>query len=218
MRSKYVPPARDQSEFHCALCNVFASQRWYKLQVHIGPYWHATPFAVSVCAHCEQWTYWKDQTMAIPASAPVEIRHTDLPDDCQAEYDEARAVFSESPRAAAALLRLSVQKLMPHLGEKGKNINDDIASLVSKGLPVTVQRALDFCRVIGNNAVHPGEIVLNDTPEVAQQLFTMINFIVEDRITRPREIEVLYNTLPETARLAIEKRDQKQLPPGPKES
>jgi hypothetical protein len=96
---------------------------------------------------------------------------------------------------------------MPTLGEKGKNINDDIASLVSKGLPVEVQQALDFCRVIGNNGVHPGEIDLNDTPEVAHSLFSMVNFIVEDRISRPKKVAELYGKLPEAARAAIAKRD-----------
>jgi hypothetical protein len=62
--------------------------------------------------------------------------------------------------------------------------------------------------VVGNNAVHPGEINLNDTPDIAQNLFRMINFIVQDRITRPREVDELYNQLPEESRKAIEKRDK----------
>lgn len=90
----------------------------------------------------------------------------------------------------------------------GKINNDDIASLVAKGLPVQVQQALDYCRVVGNNAVHPGEIQLDDTPELAAQLFSMINFIVEDRISRPREIGELFAKLPLGAIKAIEKRDQ----------
>jgi Domain of unknown function (DUF4145) len=118
--------------------------------------------------------------MIIPQEAPVETPHPDLPPDCLTEYNEARAIFARSPRAAAALLRLCIQKLLPHLGESGKNINEDVKSLVSKGLPSLVQKALDYCRVVGNNAVHPGEIELNDTPDTAQNLFRMINFIVED--------------------------------------
>jgi hypothetical protein len=145
--------------------------------------------------------------MVFPDQSPIELPHPDLPADCQPEYHEARNIFSRSPRAAAALLRLCVQKLMPHLGETGKNINDDIKSLVSKGLSALVQKALDYCRVVGNNAVHPGEIVINDTPDVAMKLFSMINFIVEDRITKPKEIEALYNELPEDSRKQIESRD-----------
>jgi len=98
---------------------------------------------------------------------------------------------------------------MPHLGEKGKELNEDIGALVKKGLSPLAQQALDICRVVGNNAVHPGEISLDDTPEIASNLFEMINFITEDRITRPRQIEALYHKLPEGALKAIEKRDGK---------
>ena len=94
------------------------------------------------------------------------------------------------------------------LGETGENINEDIKSLVSKGLPTKIQQALDYCRVIGNNAVHPSQINIDDTPEIAQVLFKMINFIIEEMITKPKELDELYNLLPESARTAIEKRDK----------
>lgn len=145
--------------------------------------------------------------MIIPAEAPVAPPHPDTPLNILGEYQEARSIFAISPRAAVALLRLAIQKLMIELGEKGENINADIKSLVAKGLPVQVQQAFDYCRVVGNNAVHPGEINLNDTPEMGQHLFNMINFIVEDRITRPKQIAALYAKLPEASREAIDKRD-----------
>ena len=119
-----------------------------------------------------------------------------MPTECLTDYNEAREIVAASPRAAAALLRLVLQELMPALGEKGENINDDIGSLVTKGLPVVVQQALDFCRVVGNHAVHPGKIELNDSPEVAHNLFAMINFIVEDRISKPIHVQSLYAKLP----------------------
>lgn len=145
--------------------------------------------------------------MVVPADSPVEPAHTDMPDVIVGDYNEARFIFGRSPRAAAALLRLAVQKLMPVLGQSGENINEDIRALVSQGLPLQVQQALDYCRVIGNNAVHPGEINLSDTPEMAQNLFAMLNFIVEDRIARPKHIQSLYEQLPEQARAAVAKRD-----------
>jgi len=114
-----------------------------------------------------------------------------MPKECVPEYEEARNIAAASPRAAAALMRLALQKLMTVLGGKGKNINEDIGVLVRKGLPVKVQRELHFCRVVGKNAVHPGEIGLSDTPRIAHTLFSMMNFIVEDRISRPKHIETL---------------------------
>jgi len=214
MKSKYYPPEYQKKEFHCIHCGVFAEQHWFDLQIYFGNKWLQTPLKGSYCVHCEGFSFWWKDKMIVPAEAPVEPPHPDLLQDCLAEYTEARDIFARSPRASAALLRLCIQKLMPHLGEKGKNINEDIKSLVAKGLPTMVQQALDYCRVVGNNAVHPGEIELNDTPEVAQRLFEMINFIVEDRITRPKEIEALYIKLPEESRKAIEQRDGKGAAPA----
>ncbi len=145
--------------------------------------------------------------MVIPTEAPVPPPHSDFPNNCIAEYNEARDIVARSPRAAAALLRLCLQKLLIELKEVGKNINDDIGSLVKKGLPIEVQQALDFCRVVGNNAVHPGEIELTDNPQISHTLFEMLNFIVEDRISRPKKVAHLYSTLPKGAVEAVEKRD-----------
>lgn len=204
--SKYYPPEDQSKQFHCIHCGVFAKQVWGSLYYgYCGT--NSSPIGFCQCEHCTNISYWYAGRMVIPAEAPVAPAHPDMPASIQSEYDEARSIFARSPRAAVALLRLAVQKLMPELREKGDNINADIKSLVAKGLPVQVQQAFDFCRVVGNNAVHPGEINLNDTPEMGQHLFNMINFIVEDRITRPKQIAELYAQLPEPARAAVEKRD-----------
>jgi len=211
MKSTYYPPLYGKDQFHCILCNVYARQVFCAMYIqgnNLGETWLKSDFWASKCTHCGKWTFWHLSRMIVPSEAPVEPPHQDLPEDCRADYVEARDVFSRSPRAAAALLRLCIQKLLPHLGETGKNINDDIKELVQKGLPPLVQKALDYCRVVGNNAVHPGEIDLNDSPEIAAKLFQMINFIVDDRITRPKEIADLYSELPTGALTAIEKRDQ----------
>lgn len=204
--SKYYPPTDQAKQFHCIHCGVYAKQNWSVLTFgyHSG---NQSPITFCQCVHCRGLSYWYEARMIIPAEAPVAPPHPDMPASVIGEYQEARSIFARSPRAAVALLRLAVQKLMPELGEKGDNINADIKSLVAKGLPVQVQQAFDFCRVVGNNAVHPGEINLNDTPEMGQHLFNMINVIVEDRITRPKQIAELYAQLPEPARSAVEKRD-----------
>jgi hypothetical protein len=214
MKHQYYPPTYREEQFHCIYCNVFARQSWFNLYTHMNQSAKGTDFEASVCVHCHKHTYWYQKRMIVPSDSPVAPAHPDLPESCETEYEEARSVFGRSPRAAAALLRLAVQKLMAELGEGGGNINNDIKSLVAKGLPVQVQKALDYCRVVGNNAVHPGEIDLNDTPEIAQNIFSMINFIVEDRITRPKEIDTLYSQLPEGAKEAVKKRDGEKDKPG----
>jgi len=66
---------------------------------------------------------------------------------------------------------------------------------------------LDILRITGNNAVHPGEINVEEKPELVLKLFELINFIAEKMITEPKEIDNFYKELPETLKEAIDKRD-----------
>jgi hypothetical protein len=133
--------------------------------------------------------------------------HIDMPDEPKEDYEEARAILERSPRGAAALLRLALQKLMVSLGQKGEHINSDIAALVKEGLSPGVQKALDTLRITGNNAVHPGLIDLNDNRDIAVAIFGLMNYIVEQQITRPKELESIYQSLPQSSREQIAKRD-----------
>jgi hypothetical protein len=103
---------------------------------------------------------------------------------------------------------LAIQRLMPHLGEAGKDINTDIGNLVKTGLPVVIQQSLDCLRVIGNESVHPGEFNVNDTPEVAASLFELVNLIVQDRIAHPKQIQSLFAGLPASKLKGIADRDK----------
>lgn len=146
--------------------------------------------------------------MVFPKKSIAPPFNVDLTDEIKADYTEAASVLSDSPRSAAALLRLALQKLCKQLGEKGENINDDIKSLVAKGLNPLVQKSLDALRITGNNAVHPGEINLTEQPERAVKLFELINFIAHKMITEPKEIESFYQQLPAVALDAVDRRDK----------
>jgi hypothetical protein len=130
-----------------------------------------------------------------------------MPELVRKDYDEAASVYTNSPKSSAAMLRLAIQRLCRELGEKGENINDDIGSLVSKGLDPQVQKALDIVRVTGNNAVHPGKMSDDDVAEVAHKLFGLVNIICEYMITRPRHLQELFDNLPSGAQQQIAKRD-----------
>ena len=138
----------------------------------------------------------------------VELPNEDLPEDIKKDYLEAANILQDSPRGSAALLRLCIQKLCKELGEKGKNLNNDIRKLVKKGLPANIAKAMDLLRVTGDNAVHPGEIDLNDNPEIAFRLFRLVNFVADEMITKPRQLSAFYDeVMPQNAKDAIVRRD-----------
>jgi hypothetical protein len=164
---------------------------------------------MSVCYTCERPSIWvKDSVLFPPVRFGVEP-NPDLPPEILRDYDEARSILDGSPRGAAALLRLCIQKLCKHLGESGTNINGDIASLVKKGLDPRVQMALDVVRVVGNDAVHPGQIDLRDDRDTATKLFGLVNLVADKTISEPKHVAAMYEGLPKDKRKAIEDRDKK---------
>ena len=164
-------------------------------------------FCFSRCVSCEGFAIWVRDAFIYPAKESNFVAHEEMPADVRDDFKEAASIVDKSPRGAAALLRLAIQKLMPDLGEESGNLNEDIASLVNKGLETDIQRALDIVRVIGNHAVHPGQIDLKDNKAIATTLFGLVNLIVERRIATPNRIKALFDGLPSTALEQIQKRD-----------
>lgn len=205
--SKFIQAIFGSTSFNCPFCKAYAHQRWTQCLRH-GIY--IDKLYISECNHCSKLSVWYDEKMIYPDKTNINELNNDLNEDIKKDYLEAASILNKSPRGAAALLRLAIQKLCKQLGESGKNINDDIASLVKKGLPVQIQKALDIVRVVGNESVHPGQIDLNDNQEIANKLFDLINIIAQVMITQPKEISALYeNIIPDDKKEAIEKRDNK---------
>jgi hypothetical protein len=203
-------PTLNGTAFNCPHCAAYARQHWnavsYKSQS--TGYMMLKNWSLAMCDHCGEPSIWQDDAMRYPAVATAPLPNDDLPPEIKTDYLKARDIAVRSPRGAAALLRLAIQKLFVHLGEKGKNINDDIASLVAKGLPAAVQKSLDVVRVIGNEAVHPGEIDLRDDQTIVNMLFRLVNLISEKMITEPKTINEIYEILPPEKREQIERRDK----------
>jgi hypothetical protein len=184
------------------------------VQYKIGPANEVLNADVCFCQQCKRYSFWYPDGCVYPLFGSAPVPNADMPEDVKLDYEEARGIVNSSPRGAAALLRLAVQKLCKYLGEPGENINADIASLVRKGLPETVQQALDSVRVVGNNAVHPGQIDFTDNAGIANGLFMMVNFICANRITEPKMISQFYQaTVPIDTQSHIARRDGRSSPP-----
>ena len=221
-------PAFSERSFNCPHCSALAQMSWANahLPTPIRGQTVPTEYHFAQCAACGQPSIWHAKPTQLDgrvvlAAGPSDrmlwpnvsasmfpAPHPDLSDACKTDFMEAREVANVSPRAAAALLRLCIQRLCSELGRPERNINDAIAGLVKDGLPTRVQEALDIVRVIGNNAVHPGQMTTEDHAEQANALFELVNIIVEQMVAQPRRISAMYATLPDGARKAIESRDR----------
>lgn len=221
MAFEYFPPQLGKGEYHCPYCNVYAKQFYAHLSARTQFSWASVVdeqsmfstdlpknWVVTKCQRCGNVAIWIGENLVHPKRNIAPPPNDDLLQEIKNDYLESASILSDSPRAAAALLRLALQKLCVQLGEKGENINDDIKALVAKGLNPLVQKSLDALRITGNNAVHPGEINLSEQPERVFKLFDLINFIANKLITEPKEIESFYRALPAEALSAVERRDK----------
>ena len=160
------------------------------------------------CDHCKKYSIWVDEKIVYPDSPTAPLPVEDMPEPVKKLYNEARGIVNKSPRGACALLRLAIQLLIKELGEDETHLKTAIENLGKKGLlPEKIQKALDFVRVIGNNAVHPGTIDIEDNKQIVDTLFKLVNIICERTITANKQMDEVFNTLLETKKRAIENRD-----------
>ena len=158
------------------------------------------------CGNCHELSFWFGNKLIFPKQSSFSEPNNNMSEEIRNLYSEAAEIYPYSSRASAALLRLCVEKLCTELEEKG-NLNTCIGNLVQKGLPVQIQQALDYCRVIGNNALHAGEISLEEDPQIVPLLFSLVNDIAQEMITKPKHLKEKYDALPEGYIKQIEKRD-----------
>ncbi len=203
----YKVPEFQESSFNCPFCNAFAEQSWSEVYYQSGGFRELDAVDVCFCSHCRHYSIWYDGKMIYPDFSGIELPNEDLDKDVKEDYLEAASIVQKSPRGAAALLRLAIQKLVKQLGENGENLNTDIGNLVKKGLPVKVRQSLDALRVIGNESVHPGELDMKDDLGTASTLFKLVNLIAEKMITEPKEIDAIYKKIPESKKQQINERD-----------
>src|SRR6266702_1200933 len=119
---QYYPPIFLEKAFHCPHCSVYANQTWSAMTrnftsrnlVHAN-FWDVDNLQISRCSHCNQDALWMNGTLIFPESTTAPLPNPDMPEDVKEAYLEASLISTKSPRGAAALLRLAIQKLCVHL-------------------------------------------------------------------------------------------------------
>ena len=100
------------------------------------------------------------------------------------DFEQAATILNKSPRAAAALIRVCIQKMMPLLKNTGKNLDENISSLVGKGLEVEIRQAMDVLQVIRKNPVQENHIDLRAETAMATRMFESLKEILERRMLK----------------------------------
>lgn len=203
---KYVKPTFREKAFNCPHCGAYSTMKWDKFYDGSNYYEKKVEgysFFDSLCCYCDKQMIWYVKGEQARVFFPREVAiapEENMPDKVREIYEEASLVLGDSPRASCALLRLTLQELMRYLQEnvngyselKIENLNQDIKEVINIGNfhqaeKEMIEEAMNSVRLIGNKAVHPSELDINDNPEIANILFEMINFIVREIITKPKE-------------------------------
>lgn len=221
----YKMPAHNERAFNCPHCGAYAEQKWCKCYTEnyseYGPEYNSSDISFAKCYACFNESIWitnqnHESFMVYPETQLAPMPHVDMPQNVKDLYNEAREIVNKSPRGAAALLRLALDKLCDEVCEDCKKpkysgkLDSKIGLLVANDLSDKLQKAFDFVRVTGNDAVHElGLIDIKDNPEIANALFALLNLITEKMITENKQIDGLYNLIPESRRDKIEERNKK---------
>ena len=205
----YIEPQKDKSFFTCPHCNTVSYMEYAKhhFQKDFVLANLVNILTIARCTSCGKKIIWIDDEYIYPQNQAIEPNE-DMPSSVKSLFEEAGNIYALSPRAACALLRLAIDRLCNELGENDRDINKNIGGLVSRGLPLKIQQALDVVRVVGNKAVHPGTIAFDvDDEQTALMLMNLINMIVEYMISQPKQINEMYSKLPDSVKKSISKRD-----------
>ncbi len=162
-------------------------------------------WGIAECSHCGRLSIWHKTEMVYPRMRVTLPANEGMPENVREVYQEAALVVYDSPRSAAALLRLALQMLLEAIlkDKSTGEIYKDMNRLVEKGASSQVIKAMDIIRYNGNASVHPGAIDLSQSGDDAMELFVLLNIISEAYISGPARIDEMYQSIPERKRVKL---------------
>jgi hypothetical protein len=175
-------------------------------------------WAQSVCNGCREVTTWRLEVIVYPQSSPAPFPHEDMPESVIPLYNEARSVVNLSRRAAAALARATMEKLLRELdpeAPKGARLDERtlrVESKVSSGLA----QLLTFIRHVGNQSLHvsgaPDNAVIlvldTEASEPVEAIFEAINELVDELKTKPARNQRLAALVPDGVFASLDRKRQ----------
>ncbi|WP_420636249.1 DUF4145 domain-containing protein [Candidatus Palauibacter sp.] len=222
-------PQLHKTIFRCPTCSIMAQMQWVGLSLATVSAGRKSEYLNNIAigidrsffaAFCQAkgcvsiWMTQKDtkrveretdvtpitNRMIYPRTNAAPPPPNDLPESAKLLYVEAGNVMADSPRAAAALLRMCTEDII-----KGLSKNQDVDKLLPTKATLyqhieflrkndelwpggVIDTGLDALRFIGNDAVHSTEIRGDDDRGTVEGLFRVILMITDALITRRREV------------------------------
>lgn len=232
-------PSHKMTSFNCPRCGALAAQNWFELlgspstgegstevltDAAIYDAWEGQSYipkwTASHCFACGDNSIWLEDTLVYPDPRREAVTdatpHEDMPENAAELFREAVAVLPFSRRAAAALCRASMERLVKSLDPECPQytkLDERLVRLEGRVSTATIS-LMNVLRHVGNTALH-GEkdndgsatiYVDEDDQTIAETFFLAINTLVDELITRPRRSEELYAALPEGVRKSYERK------------
>jgi hypothetical protein len=113
-----------------------------------------------------------------------DVQETAEDEEVSEDFEEAAAILNKFPRGAAALTRICIQKMMPLVKENAKNLDENISSLVRKGLEVEIQQAMEVLQVVRKSPLQTTEFDLKEENETVKKFFNSLERILERRMLK----------------------------------
>lgn len=170
---------------------------------------HISIFRIKGRLEINKFTFYSNYELIYPQEIDVPEPNPDMPEHVKDFYNEARNVSKCSTRAATALLRIATEKLVKDLlGLKGKEYSETkmhhaIERLKNeKDLNLVIYNALLSLKLFGNEATHPDididrlESYFSHDKDLMNKLFMLINIIVDELISKPKQIMELFENAP----------------------
>ena len=84
------------------------------------------------------------------------------------------------------------------LGYKKGTLYEKINEFIGEDKGSDLEHSLTSVRVIGNDCVHSGVLDIKDNKAIAIALFNILNYIIEDTLTKKRKIDEIYDIIPDS--------------------
>ena len=136
---------------------------------------------ISNCHSCNGFSLWVGGLLVFPT------RIDKTPALVEEDLEEAAAILNKFPRGATALMRVCIQKLVPLLKENGKELSDDISSLMRKGLEMEMQQAMEVLEFLRGDSAQLNSLESQADRETALRLLDSLKAVLERRMPKTQD-------------------------------